>query len=506
MSNKPMTTTARQSLWADGVALTDYPPVGVSTTKTVYDVVVVGGGLSGLTTALLLKREGLQVAVVEADRIGYGVSGNNTAKVTALQATAYSTIARTHGAKAAAGYAEASLAGVELVASLAAEEGIDCDLERRPAYTYAHTEDEQGAVRAEADAAERAGLGVVRDIPPDLPYPVAASVRLDDQVRLHPLRYAQGLAAAVQGGGCQVFERSRVRQVDEGDPCVVRTDRGVVRGAKVVVATHYPILDRGLYFARLEPTRSYCLALRLRDGAPPAALAISAGKKAWSISSAGEFLIVGGEGHPVGERADSSEHFRVLESFAREHWDVAEVTHRWSAQDPVPFDRLPMVGSYRPGSHRLYVATGYAKWGLSTASFAALLLTDLIAGRRSPWADLVSPHRLSPRGLPRLARMNAKVGADLVADHLVPTKTVAPEELAPGQACVRRDGVGKTGVYRDEEGRLHAVSLRCTHLGCLVRFNEAEHSWDCPCHGSRFDVDGAVLEGPATRPLGRREP
>lgn len=495
------TTTARQSLWLDSVAPTGFPTVAEAG-GALFDVAVVGAGITGLTAALLLKRAGLRVAVVEAAQVGRGVTGNNTAKVTALQATVYSDLERLHGPEAAAGYAAASAAGVELVAELAA--GIDCDLERRPAHTVAMSPGDTESVEAELAAAVRAGLPAVSDPAPDLPFATHAAVRLDDQVRLHPLRYAIGLANAVDGDGCQVFERSRVQQVREGSPATVRTEHGELRAEHVIIATHYPILDRGLYFARLEPTRSYCVAATLRTGAPPSSMAIRAGSPTWSISSAGERLIVGGQGHHVGERGDSAARYQALEEFTREHWDVKEITHRWSAQDPVPYDRLPMIGTYRPGVRGLYVATGFAKWGLSTGSFAGALLAEMVTGGEA--AELFSPHRVTLRGLPTLARVNGKVGVDMVADHLAPTGTTNLDELAPGESCVRRDGLGKTGVYRDVEGALHAVSLRCTHLGCLVRFNTAEHSWDCPCHGSRFDVDGSVLEGPATKPLEKRVP
>lgn len=500
------TTTAQHSLWLEAMPETGYPTV---TGDAAFDVAVVGGGLTGLTTALLLKRAGLRVAVIEADRVGAGVSGNNTAKVTALQATVYSALTCQHGVAAAADYADASLAGVDLVARLANQESIDCDLARRPAYTYAISQDERPAVRAEAEAARQAGLPVTFEDPGevDLPFPVHGAVRLSDQIVLHPLKYALGIAAAVHGDqGCQVFEHSRVHQVKEGSPCRVMTSGGVITADRVVVATHYPILDRGVFFARLEATRAYCIAVRLRNGSPPRGLSINAGSPTWSVSSAGELMILAGQSHPTGQRRPSQGAFDRLVAFARQHWDLAQVTHRWSAQDPTAYDQLPMIGTYRPGTHRLYVATGFRKWGLATSAVAARILTDLLTDLPSPWASRFSPHRLSLRGTPRLAMLNARAAVDFVGDRLRPAPADGSREILPGRARVVRDGLGRTGVYRDETGTLHAVSLRCTHLGCLLRFNEAERSWDCPCHGSRFDVDGAVLEGPATTPLARRDP
>jgi glycine/D-amino acid oxidase-like deaminating enzyme/nitrite reductase/ring-hydroxylating ferredoxin subunit len=489
-----MTTTERQSIWLTEPG-SAYPVLDGETT---VDVAVVGAGIAGLTTALLLKRAGLTVAVLEADHVGHGASGNNTAKVSALQATVYSELVAKHGVPTATSYAEANLAGVETLAGIVDQEGIECDLRRRPAVTYAIAEDERAGVAAEFEAASKAGLPVVRDQDVDLPFPVFGSVRLDDQLSIHPVRYLRGLAAAVDGDGSGVFEHSRVQRVRGGR---VHTDAGTVLADRVVIATHAPLLDRGAYFARLETVRSYCVAARLRSGNPPEVLAINAGDPVWSIAAAGDLLILSGQGHPTGERGVDAGRYLALETFAREHWDVAEITHRWSAQDLYSYDGLPMVGPYLPGSRNLYVATGFRKWGLAMGTAAAVLLTDTITGKAGPWAALFSPQRVSLRGAPRLAMLNAKVAKEFVGDRLRPGEVSDTEAIPRGEARVLREGLTQTGVYRDEQGELHAVSLRCTHLGCLLRFNGAETSWDCPCHGSRFDVDGAVLAGPATKPL-----
>jgi glycine/D-amino acid oxidase-like deaminating enzyme/nitrite reductase/ring-hydroxylating ferredoxin subunit len=497
------TTSAAQSLWLDTAPSTDYPALAGNVE---VDVAVIGGGIAGLTTALLLRRDGARVAVVEAARVGSGVTGCTTAKVSALQATVYSTIRARHGADAVAVYGAASAAGVERIARLADEESISCDLERRDASTYAADPFERSTVEQEAATISAAGLPVELTEATDLPYQVHGAVRLADQLQLHPVRYVQGLAAAVDGDGSYVFEQTRVRAVREGSPCRVETSNGVVRAQHVVVATHFPILDRGLYFARLEPQRSYCIALRLRGGALPRGMSISAGSPTRSVRSAGDLLIVGGEGHPAGSAESSPERFTRLEEFARAHWDVAEVTHRWSAQDPVHYDHLPVIGAYRPKSERLWVASGFMKWGFATATFGAEILADRIAGRANPWADTFSPGRVSARSLHEVAQLGGRFAVDMVGDRLRKPDAENADDVPAGEARVVGTSADRRGVYRDEDGSLHAVSLRCTHMGCLVRFNSAERSWDCPCHGSRFDVDGAVLEGPAVDPLDRRNP
>jgi nitrite reductase/ring-hydroxylating ferredoxin subunit len=300
-----------------------------------------------------------------------------------------------------------------------------------------------------------------------------------------------------------VFEDTRALRVESGTPCRVRTERGTMTAGHVVDASHYPLLDRGLFFPRLEPMRSYCLAARLREPVP-VGMYISAGSPTRSMRSYGDLLVLGGEGHPTGGREATPERYERLERFAREQWNVHEIVNRWSAQDPVSWDHLPVIGPYHPRSSRLFVASGFGKWGLTSGTFAARIISDLIAGRENPWAAQFNPTRVGTRGLPTVARLGANFSVDFLADRVLPATAGSAAAIRPGEGGVVRDGLGKTGVYREPDGTVHAVSLRCTHLGCLLRFNSAERSWDCPCHGSRFDVDGSVLEGPATKPLERK--
>lgn len=503
------TTSDTDSLWLDEAVAGGgepgerrYPALAGDLT---VDIAVLGGGIAGLSTALLLKRSGARVAVLEAARIGSGVTGCTTAKVSALQATVYSTITGRHDAAVARVYADASRQGVEQVAAWVTELGIDCRAERRPAFTYAANPSERESVEREFEAAQAAGLDVQFVEELDLPFPTSGAVRLDDQLQLHPVRYVRGLAAAVDGAGSQVFEHTRALKVREGSPVQVQTSSGVVTADHVVVATHYPILDRGLYFARLDPKRSYCVAARLASGRPAQGMSISAGSNSRSVRSFGDLLIVGGEGHSAGSTDADPERFERLAAFARAHWDVDTITHRWSAQDPVPYDHLPFVGRYRPGSSRLWVTTGFMKWGMSGATFAAAILADEIGGQHHRWSPTFDPKRISVRSVPDVARLGAKYSADMVVDRVRPAGARSVAEIPPGQARVVGAGPKRMGVFRDDAGELHGVSVRCTHMGCLLRFNSAERSWDCPCHGSRFGVDGDVLEGPAVSPLERRD-
>jgi glycine/D-amino acid oxidase-like deaminating enzyme/nitrite reductase/ring-hydroxylating ferredoxin subunit len=496
MTTPVPTTSARAAAWAtDPTPPAAAPALGDLTAE----VVVIGGGITGITTALLLGRAGLDVVVCEAGRVAGGVSGLNTAKVSALQGTIYSDLTRRHGRDRAARYAAASLAGLDLVAELAAAHAPECGLARRPAATVAATEHGVETVRAEAEAARAAGLPVTVSTEVDAPVPVTLAVSLTDQASLHPVRYLRGLAAAAVAAGVRLHEHSRVHDVGLRAPYLVHTADARIRAAHVVIATHYPTLDRGGYFARLAVARSYCVAAGL-TGVAPATMTISVEAPTRSFAAVDGLAILGGESHEVGKRGVDAERYRALEHDLRRWCDVADGGFRWSAQDAMSIDRLPIVGAYLPGAAALSVATGYGKWGLSTGTVAARILADRILRRPNEHRGLFSPGRFDGRCVVALAKLSGKVTLDLLGDRALPHRTSAAQ-VAPGSGAIVRDGHRRSAVYRDAHGVVHAVSARCTHLGCLVRFNAAETSWDCPCHGSRFDVDGAVLEGPAVHPL-----
>ena len=471
------------------------------------DVAVVGGGITGLTTALALKRQGATVAVAERETVAAGATGYTTAKISALQSTHLSDIRSKNGADGAAAYATATLEAVARIAALVEEEGIECDFEQRDAFTYAGDQQEVASGEQEADAAREAGLAVESTTETGLPWEVPAAVRLAGQAQFQPVAYTRGLAQRVDGDGSHVFERTHVTGVEDGAPCRVETAGGAtITAERVVVATNYPLLDRGLFFARLEATRSYCVALPIRGDVPQGML-ITAGQPTRSLRTFRDHLIVGGEGHQTGAADARPERYEALVEFGERHFPVGPGTpYRWSTQDGMPVDSLPYIGLYTPRSKRLYVAAGFMKWGMTSATIAATLLTDLIAGRDNPYAARFDPNRASLRALPKTAKLNLHAGREFFGARAKPAEASSSAQVPAGEARVVRSGTGKIGVFRDEDGGVHGVSLRCTHLGCLVRFNDAERSWDCPCHGSRFDVDGAVLAGPATKPLEPRDP
>jgi Rieske Fe-S protein len=337
---------------------------------------------------------------------------------------------------------------------------------------------------------------------------VAAAVRFERQAEFHPRKYLHALTERAEAAGVRVFERSRAVEVSahEGRRRV-KCPSGRVSAGRVVVATHYPFLDRSLAFARLHVERSYAITCRIA-GAPPDGMHISGDTPTRSVRAVPlpgadeELLLVGGEGHKTGTVSDTELRYERLEAFARQHWDVVSVEHRWSAQDPITADLLPYVGALTPRDDRVLMATGFAKWGMTGGTAAALLLSDLALGRPAPSADLFDPWRVTPLASARsIAKENAQVAAHFVGDRVRHADPRAPRDLRPGQGAIVEHGGKRAAAHRDDAGALHLVSARCTHLGCLVAWNAAERSWDCPCHGSRFAPDGSVLEGPAVHRL-----
>ena len=488
------------SLWVATAGTTDYPALRGDLE---VDVAVIGAGIAGMTAALALKRAGRTVAVIETARVGTGVTGHTTGKVTSLHRLAYTELARGHGKVTARLYGQANQSAIEHVAQRVAEEAIDCDFRRVANYTYAESDDALDLVRAEASLAARLGLPATFTAEVPLPFPVRGAVRFDGQAQIHAVKYLQGLGRAVQGDGSFVFEETRAQNVHDGSPAVVDTENGTVRARDIIVATNVPWGGQGLFYLRSHPHRSYIVAGRV-DTPPLDATFISADQPMRSILTASvngtSYVLTGGEGHRVSESGDTAARYRRLAIFAHDRLGVDKVAYRWSTQDGIPLDGLPYAGLMSPTAKHVYVITGLRKWGLTNGTAAALILTDALTGRKNPWAPVFNSNRITPAASARrFVKENVKTFAAVVAGKVRGWPGQA--DLLPGEGTVIKANGGSTAVYKDEEGHVHAVSATCTHLGCTVGFNAADATWDCPCHGSRFTPDGAVIQGPAAKNL-----
>jgi glycine/D-amino acid oxidase-like deaminating enzyme/nitrite reductase/ring-hydroxylating ferredoxin subunit len=489
------------SLWAATAPPTAYPPLNDDLQT---DIAVLGGGIAGTTCALFLRERGARVALIEAERVGLGATGYSTVKVAAAQGTHGSSIAERAGEDRAIQYLRMSQQAVESIATTVTENRIDCGFERHEHLVFAQEEHDVDRLRREFDLLRDAGVDALWVGAPELPFPVAGAFVAREQALFHPVRYVQGLVRAFDRAGGVVVEGTRALDVADGDPCVITTAGPTILARDVVVATHYPITARGANFARLVPRMEHAVAMVAKDGSDALAMCYQAGEPTRSIRRARDededLLVIVGEPHQVGE-GDEIERWDALEGWGRERLGLDDVRYRWSTQDAMTFDGLPMAGRPDPATDHIWVATGFNAWGMSGATMAASSIADSISGEPGPLEDLLDPGRGDiVRGFGRFLSANAKVAAHWIGDR-ISTATEDVHDLAPGEAAVVRDDDGAVALHRSEDGTLHAVSAVCTHLGCIVAWNGAERSWDCPCHGSRFAPDGSVIEPPAVKRL-----
>lgn len=494
--------TRHQSVWRATGPTTEYPPL---TTDAGVDVVVVGGGITGLSTALFLQAEGARVALVESDRLCAGTTGGTTGKVTSQHGVIYRELVARHGSRRAGLYAAANQWAVETVADLSRRFAPNATM-RAPAYVYTTQAERRAELEEECRTATRLGLPASLVVGDDPPFSRFPALRFTDQLLIHPVDYGHALAAGLVEEGGTIHERTPALRIEESSGGVrVRTASGTLTAGHVVVATLLPIVDMGGFFAKSAPVRAYGVAARLHRDAPEG-MYISLDSPTRSVRPWGtDGIVVVGESHRTGDDDRSNPaRWEELEQWSRDNFEVASFEYRWSAQDFSTVDSLPYVGR-SPRRRRTYVATGFNKWGLSNGTVAGSILADLIAGRESRWLPAFDSTRLPDlAGVRNLVGHNLEVGRELVSGTVARLRAAGLEDLAPGEGgMVSVDGA-TVGAYRDPDGGLHSVSLTCTHMGCTVRWNQAEASWDCPCHGSRFGPDGSVLAGPAVRPLERR--
>jgi glycine/D-amino acid oxidase-like deaminating enzyme/nitrite reductase/ring-hydroxylating ferredoxin subunit len=466
------------------------------------DVAIVGGGIVGVTTARMLKDRGLKVALVEARRVGEEVTGKSTAKITSQHNIVYSILERKFGEEGARLYGEANEAGLKTIRELAAREKIACNLETRDAFVFTNDEEEVGRIEAEAGLAIRLGLpaSLTRDV--GLPFEVRAAMRWREQAQFHPVRYVKGLAETIPGAGCHVFETSRVI---DWDPHRIATDKGGVRARHVVMATHLPLGKTGLFFAEAYPHMHPVIMGRADRARVPPGMYISVETPRHSVrghrdDDGQDWLIFAGPSFKHGHVDAERESFADLDRFAADNFGV-RADYRWTNEDYTPMDHAPFIGWSSSLGDSYLVATGFNAWGITNGTAGAILIADLIEGRDNPWLKLFDATRIKPiAGAKEFVAGNVETASHLIGGYLA-RKPHSFEDLAPGEAAVLKiDGRNVAG-FRDEAGALHGVSAVCTHMGCIVGWNETDRSWDCPCHGSRFALDGSVIHGPAVKPL-----
>lgn len=414
------------------------------------EAAVIGAGMAGLLTAYFLKRQGKDVVVLEADRIASGQTKNTTAKITSQHGLFYTNLVRKIGREKAGLYVRANEEAIQAYQQLIQEKDIHCDFLKMPSYLYSRKDAD--VLKREADLAAELGSGAYFTEITELPFRTVGGVCFPEQAVFHPLKFAEAIAAELT-----IYEQTRAISVDGH---VIKTDRGNVTAEHIVFATHYPFLIvPGFYFMRQHQERSYVLALS--GAATYPGMYYSAEPGGVSLRNAGDLLLFGGGAHRTGDSSDCAAVYKVLRREAEEYYPQCQEAARWSAQDCVTHDHIPFIGKYSHYRPDWYVATGFKKWGMTSSMVAARLITDLICGQPNPYEELFSPQRL-------LVSASAK---DFIKDM----------------------GISVKGLVR---GLFHP-SRRCPHMGCELKWNPTERTWDCPCHGSRFGMDGELLDNPA---------
>jgi glycine/D-amino acid oxidase-like deaminating enzyme/nitrite reductase/ring-hydroxylating ferredoxin subunit len=492
-----------QSYWMASTPETQYPTLNEDIK---VDVAIIGGGITGISCAYTLNKEGINTAIIEADRIVQGTTGHTTAKITSQHGLIYSKIKNQISAEFAQQYAEANESAIRMIEKIAIDNQIECDFSPQSAYIYTLQSKYIDKIRDEAEAASSLGIKAtfLEDIP--LSFPIKAAVRFDNQAQFHPRKFLLALAKNYINSGGNIFEQSRVVDIEEIDGAyVIITSQGKkVTAEKLIIATHYPCYNKpGLYFTRIYTERSYVVAIKANENYP-GGMYIAAEDSGHSfrsqMSDHGELILVGGEKHKTGQGGDTSKHYQALIDFSNETFTVEDIPYRWSTQDCMTLDGLPYVGYLTSKTPNMYMATGFAKWGMTNSIASSMLIRDLIISGKSPWQDVYNPSRLTiSASTKNFVVKNLNVAEQLIEGKL---STVSNHvEIKPGEGKLVEANGQRAGAYKDELGKLHVVDTTCTHMGCEVNWNSAETSWDCPCHGSRFSDEGEIIEGPAVRPL-----
>ncbi|SMC89006.1 FAD-dependent oxidoreductase [Pedobacter africanus] len=501
--NSALRDSTSKSLWQEvAVVAGDKSTAVVNEPDKIYDCLIVGAGITGITTALLLQRAGHSCVIAEARQPGFGTTGGTSAHLNTFFDATYPEVESDFGKEAAKLLAKGGQEAMSMIEGFVKELNIDCDLESKPAWLYAENEKESKQLQKILEASQRAGVSVEVTNENLVPVPFDSVIRFEGQGQFHPLKYINGLLAEFLKLGGVLLQNSMIRHssVEEGI-YAAKSDTGMIRAKKMFYATHIPP-GINLMSLRNAPYRSYVLGLKLKNDNYPDGLVYDMQEPyhyfRTHVIEGQPYLIVGGEDHKTGHE-DPEAAFQRLKDYAGQYYSVESVAYQWSAQYYVPVDGLPYVGQLPAAAEGTYVATGFNGNGMMFGTLSAKIISDLVLGKENEYASLFSPSRLKPvAGFTEFVKENADVAWHFIADRFSSSNLKALSDLKPGEGKLVDYEGKKLAVYKDDAGKVTALNPTCTHAGCTVQFNAAEQSWDCPCHGGRFDISGKVLTGPPT--------
>jgi glycine/D-amino acid oxidase-like deaminating enzyme/nitrite reductase/ring-hydroxylating ferredoxin subunit len=490
------------SVWMTGEARKRNTFAELNRNLTV-DICIIGAGISGITTAYLLAREGRSVVVLDDGPVGGGETSRTTAHLANALDDRYEQLEKIHGQEITRLAAQSHTAAIDRIESIVDSEAIDCEFQRLDGFLFTPPNRSSRILKRELDAAHRAGLHTVEmiDRAPISSFDTGPCLRFPRQAQFHPLKYLTALVEAIRRVGGFIFTNTRAVDVQGGSPALVKTKNGyTVTAAAVVVATNSPFIDVVSVHTKQHAYRTYVIGTEIPHGSIPVALYWDTLDPYHYVRVHEGLLIVGGEDHKTGQDENPSKHFRRLERWARERFQFGDVKFRWSGQVMETIDGLAFIGKDPGGLKNVYIATGDSGMGMTHGTIAGLLLNDLIAGRDNAWAAVYEPARKPVGALKDYVKENLNVAAQYT-DWLTPGDVNSVAQIPAGEGAIIRNGVRKVAAYRDATGETHQLSAICPHLGCIVGWNSTEKTWDCPCHGSRFDKYGRVLNGPAATDL-----
>ena len=493
-----------KSYWIDSTGDTDYPSLDRDIN---IDTIIVGGGIVGIANAYQLQKSGIDVAILEGRKIAQGTSGHTTAKITSQHNLIYAKLIKQFGKNSAQQYATANQLAIKEIKTIADENNIDCDYCTQSAFVY--TQDENFVKQIEDEVKAAKSLGIKASFVNEIPFnmEIRAGIRFDNQAQFHPRKLLLPLAKILHKGGVQIYEQSRVTELNknqDGKYLLTTSDNHTVTANRVIIASHYPFYNKqDAYYARISQTMTYAILVKAKEKFP-GGMFINAEKPNRSMrglnTESDEHILIVGDSHKTGQGGDTNQHYNALVDFAKNLFTVEDIPYRWSTQDCMTADGVPYVGFYSAEMPNIYIATGFGKWGISNSLVSSILINDLITKGSSPWEGIYNPSRESNiPAIEEASKQNPNIPINPMDNNIA--KGLTDVGVKNGEGKIVDINGKKIGAFRDEDGKLHLINPTCAHMGCEVNWNAAERTWDCPCHGSRYDIDGNVISGPAVHPL-----
>lgn len=493
------------SYWVDTTERPKFPKLDKNVDT---DVCIIGAGITGIMTAYMLLNKGLKITLIDKGEICSGVTENTTAKITSEHGLIYNYLEVTFGTEFAKLYLESNQKAIEKIENIVQKENIECEFERTDNYIYTCTDEYLQRIKDEVETVNRLGMEAELIDKAKLPFEIKSGIKFPNQAKFHPLKYLYKIVDVLKENGTEIYTNSKVVEVKEkGQKFEVETEENIITAKYVVMATHYPIKNfPGLHFLKMYQDRSYAIAIEPRAKID-AGMYISAETPVASFRPINdELLIIGGSDHKTGENSvDLDISYKSIETYAKEIYPSMKVKYRWATQDCVSLDKVPYIGNSSNLMPNIYIATGYKKWGMTTSHVAAEIIRDKILGKENKYEEIYKATRIQAlKNYKEFGNILKQTAYSLGINKIKPSEYKLEDLKKDSGGIVEYNGK-KVGIYKDKEGKIYAVEPYCKHLGCELSWNNLEKTWDCPCHGSRYDYTGKLITEPSVKDLDKAD-